>query len=75
MDHEIKKSITLDPELKNPFESIRGITCRTCKKPISEEELNDAIIVNAGMSVEDTFFSEKRSYYYHKGCYKEIKKE
>ena len=69
MNDEIKKTVTLDPERKNPFSPIRGITCRACKKPITEEDLKNAIRVNAGMSVDDTFFPEKRTYYYHKDCY------
>ena len=73
MDKEIKKTVTLDPERKNPFEDKRDITCRSCKKLISEDELVDAVRVNAGMSVEEAFFPEKRTYYYHKKCYKEMK--
>jgi len=69
LDDEIKKTVTLDPERKNPFVSKRELTCRACKKSINEEDLKDAIKVNAGMSVDDTFFPEKRTYYYHKNCY------
>lgn len=68
-EYEIKKTLVLDPERKNPFDPERKISCRKCKKIFTEEELKSAIVVSAGMSVEDTFFPEKRSYYYHKDCY------
>ncbi|MFX1274676.1 MAG: hypothetical protein ACFFBP_17895 [Promethearchaeota archaeon] len=71
MDKDIKKTVILDPEKENPFTPKKTINCRACKKPISKQELNDAIRVNAGMSVDDAFFPEKRTYYYHKNCYKE----
>ena len=63
--------MVLDPERRNPFSPERNITCRKCKEPIKEEDLNDAVKVSAGVSVDDTFFPEKRAYYYHKECYEE----
>ena len=71
MDNEIKKSVVLDPERRNPFSPERKIICRKCKKPISEENLANAVKVSAGVTVDDTFFPEKRTYYYHKDCYEE----
>ncbi|MFX1397990.1 MAG: hypothetical protein ACFFAS_13215 [Promethearchaeota archaeon] len=68
-EHEIKKTLVLDPERRNPFDPERKIPCRACKKILTEEELKNAVVVSAGMSVEDTFFPEKRRYYYHKKCY------
>ena len=61
--------MVLDPERKNPFDPTRNIYCRACKKPISEETLGEAVKLSAGVSVDDTFFPEKRRLYYHKECY------
>lgn len=69
MDNEIRKSIVLDPERRNPFEANRNIICMRCKEQISEEALVEAFKINAGMSVDDTFFPERKSHYYHKECY------
>lgn len=68
----IHESLVLDPERRNPFSEDRNIFCRKCLKPINDE-INKVFKISCGIVVDDIFFPEKRSFYYHEECLHNLK--